>query len=86
MTYVRHLSSDTPCQLLGMIKYYTEDGCRLLFSVRKPDGSVIACNGRQIERWSADVIPLPAAASSPLMLRKARPASPCGTGANSEER
>lgn len=80
---VRYLETGEPCQMLGMVRC----GDRLAFCIRAPDGTVIACGGRDIERWSADVHQFPQQpASTPVvpttMLRRPESLPPVGSPAN----
>ena len=61
-THVRYLETGERCELLGMVRC----GDRLAFALRAPDGTIIGCGGREIERWSADVIHLTRSASPRL--------------------
>lgn len=81
MTLVRMIGSDKPSELLGMVKYWAEDGCRLLFAIREPDGTVVACNGKQIERWTAPVRTLYPQQPAHQSLRKPAGLSPVASPA-----
>ncbi len=79
---VRYLETGEPCEMLGMIRC----GDRLVFCVRAPDGTIIGCGGREIERWSADVVPLVRSASPRLSaLRTAGEITPVSPANPSQE-
>lgn len=42
-------------------------GDRLVFALRAPDGTVIGCGGREIERWSATVTQIYPQRPSPVL-------------------